>query len=51
MQRSCEAEGCSLITATLPSCGPGAVIEFFTHPGKRRRELPEDRHENMVLRT
>lgn len=27
------------------------MIEFFTHPGKRRRELPEDGHENMALRT
>lgn len=34
---SCEADWCSLITATLPSWAPGAVIEFFTHAGKKRR--------------
>lgn len=51
MQPSREAEWCSLITATLPSWGPGGLIEFFTHPGKRRRGLPEDRQENMVLKT
>lgn len=35
----------------MPSWGPGAVIEFFTLPGKRRRELPEDGQENMALGT
>lgn len=34
---SCEADWCSLITATLPSWAPGAVIKFFTHAGKKRR--------------
>lgn len=49
-QPSHVAEGCSLITVTLPSWG-GPVIEFFTHPGQRRQQLTEDRHKNMVLRT